>query len=279
MSQRFDIKRFGKVLASDLHRCSPVNISTQYGRSSGTMAINLITFALLPVMVDVILGLTNHYASISLSLRATSIVMTTVVTAILAPEIHYGAVNQQGRGIHYAMLPASKLEKYLSMLLMCVVVFPLTVFLGACVMDTLVALVTADFYQGFLWQIDFTKMLGAYAFGPGWWMAHNILVWVMGYLFIAMGFIYGNIRFRKHKTAKTMLCFFAIGFVVSMAGLLFAVMKVSALGIEIDLYDRVMNVTTGTLFGWTFEIGAGMQLLAVILLTWFSWHRLKKMPY
>ena len=47
----------------------------------------------------------------------------------------------------------------------------------------------------------------------------------------------------------------------------------------IDEADRVMNVATGTLYGWVNNIGLGLQVLLITLLVYYSWRRIKRMGY
>ena len=180
------------------------------------------------------------------------------------------------------MLPASKLEKYLSMLLMTLVICPLLTFCGAFVVDTLITFLPLHVNEGYLWQID--SLLGHFGINPyeglpAIYSVRAYMVAIFGYILFAMAFVFGNTLFRKSKTALTMLCLFGIGFVVSVVSVLVTAWLVADLGIEIDLADRVMNVATGSIYGWVNNIGLGMQVLLITLLVYYSWRRIKRMGY
>ena len=283
MSQKFDIKRFGKVLAYDLRRLSPRDFRVSERESTGSMGVNIISFAFMPAIITIVIHLMEHYTTpMPVWARWMMLLFTAAVTAIMTPEVHYNAVNQKKGGSYYAMLPASKLEKYLSMLLMTLVVCPLLTLCGAFVVDTLITLSPLHVYQDYLWQTD--SLLGRFGVNPyeelpAVYSVRAYLVGILGYILFAMAFVFGNTLFRKNKTALTMLCLFGIGFVVSVAMLLVGVWVADGAGIEIDLADRVMNVASGTLYGWVENIGLGMQVLFITLLTYYSWRRIKRMGY
>ena len=74
---------------------------------------------------------------------------------MVTPSRMYRTCNLQKEGIYYAMLPASKLEKYLSMLLFTIVVCPLLCFLGGMVLDYFLTLLPFGPYNKWLWQTDY----------------------------------------------------------------------------------------------------------------------------
>lgn len=281
MSQTFDIKRFGKVLAYDIRRLSPRNFRS--GERTGNMGINIISFAFMPVvisLVNILMG--EQAAGVPVWVRWFMLLFTAVIMACVVPEVHYNAVNQKKGGSYYAMLPASKLEKYLSMLLMTLVICPLLTFCGAFVVDTLITFLPLHVNEGYLWQTD--SLLGRYGIYPyeglpAIYSVRAYMVAIFGYILFAMAFVFGNTLFRKSKTALTMLCLFGIGFVVSVVSVLVTAWLVADLGIEIDLADRVMNVATGSIYGWVNNIGLGMQVLLITLLVYYSWRRIKRMGY
>ena len=281
MSQTFDIKRFGKVLAYDLRRLHPRNFRT--GERTGNMGINIISFAFMPTVISLVTVLMGDRAlAVPVSVRWFILLFSSVMMACLVPEVHYNAVNQKKGGSYYAMLPASKLEKYLSMLLMTLVICPLLTFCGAFVVDTLMTLLPFHLNEGYLWQTD--SLLSRYGVNPyeGLPTVYSVrayLIAIFGYILFAMAFVFGNTLFRKSKTALTMLCLFGIGFVVSLVTLLVGIWVAEGVGIEIDLADRVMNVASSTFYGWQNDLGLGMQVLLITLLTYYSWRRIKRMGY
>lgn len=281
MSQTFDIKRFGKVLAYDIRRLSPRNFRS--GERTGNMGINIISFAFMPVvisLVNILMG--EQAAGVPVWVRWFMLLFTAVIMACLVPEVHYNAVNQKKGGSYYAMLPASKLEKYLSMLLMTLVICPLLTFCGAFVVDTLITFLPLHVNEGYLWQID--SLLGHFGINPyeglpAIYSVRAYMVAIFGYILFAMAFVFGNTLFRKSKTALTMLCLFGIGFVVSIVSLFVTIAVSANSNVELATDYRVMHVFTGSFYGWVNNIGLGMQVLFITLLVYYSWRRIKRMGY
>ena len=281
MSQTFDIKRFGKVLAYDIRRLSPRNFRS--GERTGNMGINIISFAFMPVVISLVTILMGEQAAgVPVWVRWFMLLFTAVIMACLVPEVHYNAVNQKKGGSYYAMLPASKLEKYLSMLLMTLVICPLLTFCGAFVVDTLITFLPLHVNEGYLWQID--SLLGHFGINPyeglpAIYSVRAYMVAIFGYILFAMAFVFGNTLFRKSKTALTMLCLFGIGFVVSIVSLFVTIAVSANSNVELATDYRVMHVFTGSFYGWVNNIGLGMQVLLITLLVYYSWRRIKRMGY
>ena len=281
MSQTFDIKRFGKVLAYDIRRLSPRNFRS--GERTGNMGINIISFAFMPVvisLVNILMG--EQAAGVPVWVRWFMLLFMAAFMACLVPEVHYNAVNQKKGGSYYAMLPASKLEKYLSMLLMTLVICPLLTFCGAFVVDTLITFLPLHVNEGYLWQID--SLLGHFGINPyeglpAIYSVRAYMVAIFGYILFAMAFVFGNTLFRKSKTALTMLCLFGIGFVVSIVSLFVTIAVAANSNVELATDYRVMHVFTGSFYGWVNNIGLGMQVLFITLLVYYSWRRIKRMGY
>lgn len=281
MSQTFDIKRFGKVLAYDIRRLSPRNFRSS--ERTGNMGINIISFAFMPVvisLVNILMG--EQAAGVPVWVRWFMLLFMAVFMACLVPEVHYNAVNQKKGGSYYAMLPASKLEKYLSMLLMTLVICPLLTFCGAFVVDTLITFLPLHVNEGYLWQID--SLLGHFGINPyeglpAIYSVRAYMVAIFGYILFAMAFVFGNTLFRKSKTALTMLCLFGIGFVVSIVSLFVTIAVAANSNVELATDYRVMHVFTGSFYGWVNNIGLGMQVLFITLLVYYSWRRIKRMGY
>lgn len=281
MSQTFDIKRFGKVLAYDIRRLSPRNFRS--GERTGNMGINIISFAFMPVVISLVTILMGEQAAgVPVWVRWFMLLFNAVIMACLVPEVHYNAVNQKKGGSYYAMLPASKLEKYLSMLLMTLVICPLLTFCGAFVVDTLITFLPLHVNEGYLWQTD--SLLGHFGINPyeglpAIYSVRAYMVAIFGYILFAMAFVFGNTLFRKSKTALTMLCLFGIGFVVSIVSLFVTIAVSANSNVELATDYRVMHVFTGSFYGWVNNIGLGMQVLLITLLVYYSWRRIKRMGY
>ena len=127
MNNTFEWSRFCKVVRKDF---------SNIWQNAGT---SLLIITLLPIAAWLLWwafsGLSDEFPPIIPEIRWGMIVFSVGLAAIFAPSRMYRTCNLQKEGIYFAMLPASKLEKYLSMLLFTIVVCPLLCLLGGIVLD------------------------------------------------------------------------------------------------------------------------------------------------
>ena len=155
----------------------------------------------------------------------------TALAMLMVPSKVYGNANLSREGVGFAMMPASSLEKFVSMFLYCAIVTPVIVFFGGYLVDTLLSL----FPFG-----GFDKPIRLYTLNEivSRMMTDNEGVVQMGELSISattlfpigvirtslyMGiiqwaalFMLGNMLFKKHKAGKTIACYLGIGYLLSM---------------------------------------------------------------
>ena len=145
------------------------------------------------------------------------------LAVIVTPSRMYRTCNLQKEGIYFAMLPASKLEKYLSMLLFTIVICPLLCFVGSMVLDYFLTLLPFGPYRRWLWQTDYlAEGLDYYRLmvsgnvpnmdsekvrvftevvTPG----KVVLYGLVAYLNYVALFLFTNTIFKKHKVAQRQL--------------------------------------------------------------------------
>lgn len=174
MSQTFDIKRFGKMLRHDMRRFSP-----SYG-VVGPMMISLVLFVPLITLVNGVTGTLEVDASYRLSMMT----LITLFDAASLPLQLYANIDKKKRnsGIYYAMLPASKLEKYLSIAVLSLVLVPVAVMTVNVAIDTILVAVHAPYYSQYLWQSGLVSWLTLPVLG-------NCLLVFIG---ATLGFIFAN---------------------------------------------------------------------------------------
>lgn len=174
MSQTFDIKRFGKMLRHDVRRCSPT-----YG-TVGPMMISLVLFVPLMTLVNSV----TETMDVDASYRLSMMTMITLFDAASLPLQLYANIDKKKRnsGIYYAMLPASKLEKYLSIAILSLVVVPVAVMAVNVALDTLLVAVHAPYYSQYLWQSGLVS-----------WLTLPVLVnCLLVFVGATLGFIFAN---------------------------------------------------------------------------------------
>ena len=160
----------------------------------------------------------------------------TALAMMMVPSKVYGNANLSREGVGFAMLPASSLEKFVSMFLYCAIVTPIVVFFGGYLVDALLSIFpfggfekpihlytinelvrlandTEGVIQAGDTSIEFTNVF------PIGVIRTSIYVGIVQWAAI---FMLGNMLFKKHKAGKTFVCYMGISYVFStIFGLLF----------------------------------------------------------
>ena len=181
MNNTFDLKRFKQVLSCDWRL---------YLHNFG---ITLLVWIGMPVMFWVT-SLVFGYEIDTLS-RLFFLLGIVAITVMSAPSRIYGKANLPRDGVRFAMLPASALEKFVSMALYCSFLTPVLAFFGGWLIDSLMALLP---FGGFIDFVSFRspRMVSAdYALMA---VAFISLVWTESAVFM-----FGNMFFWRRKAGKT----------------------------------------------------------------------------
>lgn len=224
MNNTFSFNRFKNLLVSDCKK---------YFRNFSTM---LIVFCSLPAVFwifNLLFGSTTDG-----SVRFVFICIVVAIAMLLVPSKVYGKSNLSREGIGFAMLPASSLEKFISMFIYCAIVTPILVFFGSYLVDAFLSVFP---FGGFEKPIhiytinDLFRMISdsegaiqmddmAYPFEkimPVGMMRTSLYLSIIQW---AAVFMLGNMLFKKHKAGKTFACYLGISYVFSMivGGVIFA---------------------------------------------------------
>jgi hypothetical protein len=192
------------------------------------------------------------------------------------------------------MLPASKLEKYLSMLLFTIVICPLLCFVGSMVLDYFLTLLPFGPYRRWLWQTDYLASgLDYYRLlvsgdvpnvdseeirvltevvTPG----KVVLYGLVAYLNYVALFLFTNTIFKKHKVLQTLLWTWLISFAINLVCTpIMGAMVLNGNWVEAILQSvdpvRGFNIAYWAATAW------GILLTVVFL--WWTAYRLKRMKY
>ena len=153
----------------------------------------------------------------------------TALAMMMVPSKVYGNANLSREGVSFAMLPASSLEKFVSMFLYCAIVTPIVVFFGGYLVDALLSVFP---FGGFekpihlytinevVHMIDDTEgavqtaelNLSLNQVLPIGVMRTSLYVDIIQWAAI---FMLGNMLFKKHKAGKTFACYLGIGYLLS----------------------------------------------------------------
>ena len=216
MNNTFSFNRFKNLLLKD---------GKMYIRNFGTSLIVWCCLNAIFWIINLLFGSETDTIT-----RFGMLCIWTALAIMLVPEKVYGKANLSREGVSFAMLPASSLEKFVSMFLYCAIVTPIVVFFGGYLVDTLLSLFP---FGGFekpihLYTInEIVRMIddteGAVQAGELNLSLEQVLpIGVMrtsfyaGIIQWAAIFMLGNMLFKKHKAGKTFACYLGIGYLLSM---------------------------------------------------------------
>lgn len=203
MNAIFDIERFFKVLVYDLN-----HIRRTYG-------ITFLILCLVPFIYGFFYGffpfiLGHGWKIPDLGSRGFIFAVTGIVLIMSYGASTYGYITEKKAGAGYILLPASTMEKFLS------------IFLNSAVIVPLVFLAVYFFGDAFLSSLGFAE--GGELFrlsSPGGMAddAFNVNFRLLGFHIFSghiLVFLLGAIFFEKRKVTKTILCMLALQFLLSI---------------------------------------------------------------
>ena len=241
MNNKFDWNRFCKVVNKDFRNLWPM---------FGTTAIVLAT---LPFAIWLLALVLNRNFVIDPNYRVVMLMGFSSLAALMLPSRLYRTMNLRNEGIYYAMLPASKLEKFLSMLLFTFIVAPVVVYLGSIPMDDDTI---PGFHSWLLTAATYTSYLASPAI-----------------------FLYAATLFKKHKVLYTFLILYLIEFVLTIIAIPVIVSLAQKPDFVEWVYDFFNLSSPERIFNNIFGIAAIFNTIIFVLFIWMAWRRLKKMPY
>ncbi len=189
MSNTFDFKRFGQVLAKDWKN---------YFRNFG---ISLIVWCTLPVLLWIATLVLDFQMDTDSRIPFIGIFVFTVL--MLVPSKIYGNANLSREGVSFAMLPATSAEQFFSMLLYCSILTPIIVGLGSWAVDSILALLP---FGGFVGFVSF----------PSEKPFLLVVLIACSVMLVSSIFMLGNMVFKKRKAGKTIAWSVLVVFVLTM---------------------------------------------------------------
>ncbi len=280
MNNTFDWNRFCKVVNKDFRNLWPM-----FGPT-------MLILAALPFAAWLFIAVLKSDASMPPDFRLIMIEGVAMIAAFMAPSRMYRTWNLRNEGIYYAMLPASKLEKYCSALLFSLIICPLAVYLGSMALDIFLTALPFGPWRDWLWQgmmgFPFTFNLSffenpEFAEEGADFFVHFNTWWVVscwtGYLVTVLMFLFTSTLFKRHKVLQTLLWLYLIEFVISIILIPVFMAIFSNTDTMEWLYDTFVNDNPQLMFNWIF-IGTNVfNVLLTALFGWLSWRRLNRMAY
>jgi len=251
MNNSFDFKRFGQVVAYDWKR---------YLRNFG---ITLIVWISVPIMFwvsSLVFGF-----ELPVEVRESIIFGVVALTLMSAPSRVYGKANLPREGVGFAMLPATGLEKFFSMFLHCSMITPVAALLGCWLVDSLLTPLPFGGFKGFAMMEDFLRNI---SFGD---LVMLIVALATAAWSVSSIFMYGNMVFKRRKTAKTFAWFLLIVFVLSMILQLFQFWNTFGMWVTETSYQLNLRFLP-----WLYS---GVQMVVAIVFYVLTYRKIKSQKY
>ncbi len=216
----------------------------------------------------------------------------TALAMMMVPSKVYGNANLSREGVGFAMMPASSLEKFVSMFVYCAIVTPIVVFFGGYLIDAFLSVFPfggfekpirlyslneiirmANDTEGVVNVGDFELSLEqVFPIGV---MRTSLYVGIIQW---AALFMLGNMLFKKHKAGKTFACYLGISYLFSM---LFGLLVVSSDRIEQWLESLEDLPAEEVVRLWHNATIWGMIISIVItaVLLYFTYRKIKTQKY
>ncbi len=206
MNNTFDLKRFGTYFVSDLRSA----FNNTYLTVLITSITEVIAYLFCGVMQLITVGSWISYPLIG---RLITFIVVFYILIIFVPSKAYGFFTDKRRGSFYTLIPASALEKTLSMIINVVVIAPLAYLVISLGIDALLCLVDPNCGQPIVSAVfngasELNKGLGELNISAGFnvfsigelilGLFFNILCWTLTFLL-------GALYFKKNKIGKTIL--------------------------------------------------------------------------
>ena len=226
----FNFNRFGKYFVSDLRSCV-----ANYGLS--LLALTVIT----PLALECITGVFNMIMGLTwegagFGMRGLIFCVAMFCMVVTMPAKCYGKITDKQYGAFWLMLPASRLEKFISMLLICCIIAPaigVGLYLGVdaliCALDPTcnqnIVAGTIDTIQELALRFNFGEisvevppedLMMAESGLKFLKQISNPWLYIDEVLCVSLPFILGAICFKKGKIVKTFLAMAALSMCVSM---------------------------------------------------------------
>lgn len=207
----FNAKRFGSYFATD--------IKTGFVSNATTLAV----VACIPLILYILYGVLGliflrGWHSIGIEARITAMLFTGIVVLIAAPVKGYGGLTEKKSGSFWLMVPASPLEKTVSMIVICSIIAPLAIFVSYGCIDALICLIDSGCGRPILDFNPISMLIGEInddlaAEGVANYLSvmFNPLLYIDDIIQIPLCFLLGALIFKKNKISKTILSLIALG--------------------------------------------------------------------
>lgn len=205
MKEIFDFNRFGKYFTYDLNRAV-----TRYGLTALIVGLMPLLLLFFNWFFALLFG-GDGSANTGVILSWPFIIMI-ILCMSFGPRV-YGAVTDRKFGTEWITLPASALEKTLSMLLLTCVVLPAAILCLLTASNAVVSLFVPDFGP-ILPFGPLDEMFQSFGTDSGFFN-YPLILW-LNFSESILIFTLGALCFKRNKVGKTLLCLIGIGMLLSI---------------------------------------------------------------
>ena len=269
MNEVFDIKRLGRLIKYEV-----INYIPNFFKSLLIFASVIAAVWIFSLTVD--FNVCPHS-------RAGLVNALFVLAIALSPFIVYKDMNDRKKGYIYAMIPASTLEKLLSMIVLCVVIVPLLAYAVLTATDLLLWLLSKAGIGPFLHMEFYNPFTAVKLVDDEYLLPHIYPVFdsIIYFVNLIAYTIMFNTIFRKNKVLKTILFNMAMSFAFVI--LTAVVVNVTTPEFWEDMFEGVVEwldeKTDVELFGYMMTTVRCLTILMSMAFLSITYFRIKKVNY
>ena len=269
MNEIFDIKRLGRLIKYEV-----INYIPNFFKS-------LLIFASVIAAVWIFSLTVDH--NVCPHSRDALVGTLFILAIVLSPFIVYKDMNDRKKGYIYAMIPASTLEKLLSMIVLCVVIVPLLAYAVLTATDLLLWLLSKVGIGSFL-HMEFYNPFTTIKFvddeylQPCIYPVFDSIIYLVNLIVYSIMF---NTIFRKNKVLKTIL--FNISMTFAFVILTAVVVNITTPEFWEDMFEGLVEwldeKTDVELFGYLMTTVRCLTILMSMAFLSITYFRIKKVNY
>ena len=206
-----------------------------------------------------------------------------ILAIVLSPFIVYKDMNDRKKGYIYAMIPASTLEKLLSMIVLCVVIVPILAYAVLTATDLLLWLLSKVGIGAFLHMEFYNPFTAVKLMDDKYLLLHIYPVFdsIIYFVNLIAYTIMFNTIFRKNKVLKTILFNIAMSFAFVI--LTAVVVNMTTPEFWEDTFKGLIEWLDGKtdveLFGYVMTTVRCLTILMSMVFLSITYFRIKKVNY
>lgn len=273
MSEVFNGKRFGTYFLYDLKQ-----MWRKHSKAAILIGGSIAIFYIIWVLFSLLFG--HHWTTPPIEARVVMLVIAFTILELYQAHT-YGYLTEKKAGSAWLMIPASRTEKFISMLLMTLVVIPLLFFAVYFLLDGFLSLVdptygqsvARGFYATSIRLFEGMATLGNSSpimFTPGSFLLISFIGFCCNFLY----FLLCGVCFKKNKIIMGIVILFGLSTLLSILMACFMPLGLKmAMNVDIDA-ESAASLMVGLMNG-TMVFSA----LLTLGLGWGIWRRIKTLQH